>query len=101
MPVSWSVFDLLLQFKAEFGNNGHLRVHIDDNRDQNVLVYEYFKIDLLSLVRDYPPLRIAARKAILEQVGLVLNDMHAKLWIHLGMIITSPMTWLLSSTNTR
>ena len=51
----------------------------------NVLVYQYFKSDLLSLVDNYPPLPIEARKKILKEVGLGLNDMHRKNWIHLGM----------------
>ncbi|KAK0124189.1 hypothetical protein ONS95_009171 [Cadophora gregata] len=48
-PVSQSIFDLLQEFKDEFGNNARLRIHVDDNKTENVLVYEYFKTDLLSL----------------------------------------------------
>ena len=73
------------EFKDEFGNNPHLRNHVDFNGQMNVLVYQYFKSDLLSLVDNYPPLPIEARKKILKEVGLGLNDMHRKNWIHLGM----------------
>jgi serine/threonine protein kinase len=85
-PVSRSIFDHLQEFKAEFSNNPRLRIHVDHNEDENVLVYEYFKSDLLSLVENYPALPIEARKTILKEVGLGLNDIHMKHWIHLGMI---------------
>lgn len=85
-PVSRSIFDLLQEFKDEFGNNPRLRIHVDDNKTENVLVYEYFKSDLLSLVGNYPALPIRARKTILKEVGLGLNDIHTKDWIHLGII---------------
>jgi len=85
-PVSQSIFDLLQEFKNEFGNNPRLRIHIDNNTKENVLVYEYFKSNLLSLVENYPALPIEARKTILKEVGLGLNDIHTTHWIHLGII---------------
>jgi hypothetical protein len=68
-PVSRSIFDLLQEFKNEFGNNHRLRIHVDDNKKENVLVYEYFKSDLLSLIENYPALPIEARRAILKRLG--------------------------------
>lgn len=85
-PISRSIFDLLQEFKDDFGNNPRLRIHVDDNKKENVLVYEYFKSDLLSLVENYPALSIDARKTILKEVGLGLNDIHTKNWIHLGIM---------------
>jgi serine/threonine protein kinase len=87
-PVSRSIFDLLQEFKDDFGNNPRLRIHVDENRKANVLVYEYFKSDLLSLVENYPALPIEARKTILKEVALGLNDMHTKHWIHLGIMLS-------------
>lgn len=84
-PVSQSIFDLLQKFKDEFDNNPCLWIHIDDNTKENVLVYEYFKSNLLSLVENYPALSIEARKTILKEVGLGLNNIHTKHWIHLGI----------------
>ena len=66
------------EFKVEFGNNPGLRIHVDYNKEKNVLVEEYFKTDLLSLGENYPALPIEARKTILKEVGLGLNDIHAK-----------------------
>jgi serine/threonine protein kinase len=80
----------LQEFKVEFGNNPRFRNHIDENEKERVLVYEYFKSDLLALVSNYPPLPIEAKKKILKEVGLGLNDIHAKHWIHLGIILSSP-----------
>jgi serine/threonine protein kinase len=70
--------------KEEFGNNPRLRHHIDENNEENVLVYEFFKTDLFQLVEKYPKLPLSARKAILKEVGLGLRDIHEKNWIHLG-----------------
>ena len=85
-PVSRSIFNLLKEFRDDFGNNPSLRIHVDENKKENVPVYEYFKSDLLSLVENYLALPIEARKTILKEVGLGLNDIHTKHWIHLGII---------------
>jgi serine/threonine protein kinase len=87
-PVSQSIFDLLREFQDEFGNNPRLRNYLDVSTKDSVLVYEYFKSDLLSLIANYPPLPIEARKTILQEVGLALNDIHAKHWIHLGKALS-------------
>lgn len=95
-PVSQSIFDLLQEFKDEFGNSPRLRIHVDVNKKENVLVYEYFKSDLLSLVENYPALPIKARKTILKEVGLGLKDIHERHWIHLGMYNTIEIRPLLT-----
>ena len=61
---------------------------MDINKKEKVLVYEYFKTDLLSLVENYPVLPKEARKTILKEVGLGLNDIHAKNWLHLGTALS-------------
>jgi serine/threonine protein kinase len=66
--------------------NPRLRIHVDDNKNENVLVYEYFKTDLFALIENYPSLSLEARKRILKEVGLALNDFHTKRWIHLDII---------------
>jgi hypothetical protein len=76
----------LLRFHKEFGDNPHLRTHVDYNDKENTVVYEGFTTDALSLVKNFPDLSLQGRKAILREVGLGLKDMHARNWIHLGMI---------------
>ncbi|KAF2447578.1 putative serine/threonine protein kinase [Karstenula rhodostoma CBS 690.94] len=84
-PVSSSIFDHLLGFNKEFGDNPHLRTHVDYNDKENTVVYEGFTTDVLSLVKNYPPLPLEVRKTILVEVGLGLKDMHARNWIHLDV----------------
>ncbi|KAL2074090.1 hypothetical protein VTL71DRAFT_7868 [Oculimacula yallundae] len=101
-PISRSISDLLQEFKDEFGNNPRLRIHVDENKATNVLIYKYFESDLLSLVQNYPALPIQARKTILKEVGLGLSDIRTKDWIHLGITPgdsaansnSSPLTYL-------
>ncbi|OAL57054.1 putative serine/threonine protein kinase [Pyrenochaeta sp. DS3sAY3a] len=84
-PVSPSIFGHLREFNREFSDNPHLRTHVDYSDKQNVVVYEAFTTDVLSLVKNYPSLPLNARKAILRDVGGGLKDMHAKNWIHLDL----------------
>lgn len=83
-PVPQSIFELSEELKQEFGNNCRIRTHIDYNEEERVLVYEFFKDNLLSLVKNNPDLPIEARKFILRELGLGLKDIHAVHWIHLG-----------------
>ena len=85
-PVSQSIFELSQDLKHEFGNSCRIRTHIDYNEEGRVLVYEHFKDNLLSLVKYNPDLPIEARNFILRELGLGLKDIHAKHWIHLGMM---------------
>lgn len=87
-PVSPSIFELLNEFKDEFDHNPHLRIHVDYNENDNIIVYDYFKSDLLTLLENYPALSIEARKIILKEVGLGLREIHTKNWIHLGMVLS-------------
>ncbi len=89
-PVSQSIFELSEELKHEFESNCRIRTHIDYIEEENVIVYEYLMCDLLSLVQNNPDLSIEARKSILREVGLGLKDVHAKDWIHLGMIQRGP-----------
>jgi serine/threonine protein kinase len=82
----------LQEFKDEFGNDPRLRTHVDylrtpedHSEEETVLVYEYFKTDLFALVENYPVLPLEVRKTILKEVGLGLNHIHSKHWIHLGI----------------
>jgi serine/threonine protein kinase len=83
-PVSESILEHLQEFRAQFESHSRLRIHIDKIKGESILVYEYFKTDLLALVENYPPLPLTARKKILKEIGNALAEMHGKNWIHLG-----------------
>ena len=86
-PVSRSIFEHFQELRDEFPTHPRLRIHVDEVEKENMIIYEYFKTDLLSLVENYPALPLMARKSILKEIGLALAEMHAKNWIHLGMSI--------------
>ena len=83
-PASRSIFELSQELRDEFENSSRIRTHIDEIEGGSVLVYEYFKGNLLSLVKNNADLPVEARKLILRELGLGLNDIHSKNWIHLG-----------------
>ncbi|ODH12680.1 hypothetical protein ACO22_08024, partial [Paracoccidioides brasiliensis] len=76
------VFKQSLQLKNEFADTHRLPMHIDYNKEEHTLVYEYFRNDLLSLVKDNPNFPLAARKQILWEAGKALKKLHARNWIH-------------------
>ncbi|KAL9023222.1 MAG: hypothetical protein Q9196_007330 [Gyalolechia fulgens] len=84
-PASRSIFKLSQELRHEFGNSSRIRTHIDEIEGDSVLVYEYFDDNLLSLVSNNADLPVEARKFILRELGLGLNDLHAKNWIHLDL----------------
>jgi serine/threonine protein kinase len=87
-PVSESFLEHLQELRAEFESHPRLRIHINKIEKESILVYEYFKNDLLALVQNYPPLPLTARKKILKEIGNTLTEMHKKNWIHLGTKLT-------------
>ncbi|EZF28441.1 hypothetical protein TMEN_9321 [Trichophyton mentagrophytes] len=83
--TSDSVVELALDLKREFPDTRRLRVHVDENVEEKVLVYEYFNDDLLSFIKKNPNLPIGARKWILRELGESLKELHAKNWIHIDV----------------
>lgn len=72
--------------KCEFEGNTRFRFHVDENEAEQILVYEYFKDDLLALITKHRNISIASKKWILREVGEALKDFHAKGWIDIGML---------------
>lgn len=64
-------------------------MHVDYSEKEKIVVYEYFKEDLLALVQNSPDFPLVARKQILFEVGKALQELHAKNWIHIGMKLES------------
>ncbi|PGH28896.1 serine/threonine protein kinase [[Emmonsia] crescens] len=83
--VSDSIFEQSVELRLEFPQTRHLRLHIDDNEAERVLIYEYFSDNLLCLVKNNPSLSISARKWILRELGHSLKEFHAKNWIHIDV----------------
>ncbi|KAF7948310.1 uncharacterized protein EAE97_003721 [Botrytis byssoidea] len=61
-----------------------IRHHVDEDKENRVLFYDYARSNMLEMISDCPPLPLQARKTILEELGLALKDMHAGNCIHLG-----------------
>ncbi|EGE05765.1 serine/threonine protein kinase [Trichophyton equinum CBS 127.97] len=83
--MSDMVFDLALDHKNDFPDSRRLRIHIDENVEEKVVIYEYFDDNLLSFVDKNPNLNLAARKWILRELGESLKEFHAKNWIHIDV----------------
>lgn len=85
-PASRSIFELSQKLRHEFENNSRIRTHIDEIEGESVLVYKYFKDNLLFLIKNNADLSVETRKLILRELELSLNDIHFKNWIHLSKI---------------
>jgi serine/threonine protein kinase len=83
--VSKPFYDLSLRLAADFPESHRLRMHVDYNEEENVLIYPYYQHTLLSLLQEDPNISDAARKKILRQTGEAIQELHNKDWIHLGM----------------
>ncbi|PQE03632.1 serine threonine kinase protein [Rutstroemia sp. NJR-2017a BBW] len=84
-PVHSSIFEQSQELKQEFGKVPQIRHHADEDEGQNILVYKFAISNLLEMINDCPPLPLQARKTILKEVGLALENMHARNWIHLDV----------------
>ncbi|EPE24724.1 Protein kinase-like (PK-like) [Glarea lozoyensis ATCC 20868] len=82
--VSPSVFEQSNGLKHEFKSK-RFRHHIDESENECVLVYEWYKDDLLQLIRKQPDIPLRSRKWILREIAETLMDYHAKNWIHIDV----------------
>ena len=98
-PVSESTLEHLQEFRAEFEAHPRLRNYVDKIENESILVYEYLKTDLLTLVENYPALPLIARKKILKEIANTLADMHEKNSIHLGTKLPACRSFDQSSDN--
>ncbi|KAG5297219.1 serine/threonine protein kinase [Histoplasma ohiense] len=83
--VSPSIFEQSLELMQEFPETHRLQVHDDDNEAEQILIYNHFSDNLLSLVKNNPNMSIAPRKWILWELGQALKEFHAKNWIHIDV----------------
>jgi hypothetical protein len=82
-------YDLSLRLAAEFTGSRRLRMHIDYNQEESILVYPYFRCTLLALMKEDPDIPVAEREKILRHVAEALQEFHGKNWIHIGTISMS------------
>ncbi|OTA67314.1 kinase-like protein, partial [Hypoxylon sp. EC38] len=83
--VHESIFNQSLDLKRKFAQSHGLRMPVDYNESEHVLVFDYFRSTLLSLLHERPDLSIEARKLILRQTGKALKDLHDENWIHIDV----------------
>ncbi|KAJ2990078.1 hypothetical protein NUW58_g3140 [Xylaria curta] len=78
-------YNLSLRLATEFAGSRRLRMHVDCNQEEGILVYRYFRSTLLALIRDDPEFPPAERKKILRRVGEAIQELHGKDWIHIDI----------------
>ncbi|KAF1355930.1 kinase-like protein [Lizonia empirigonia] len=83
--VSKPCYDLSLRLAADFPESRRLRMHVDLNEDENVLIYPYYQHTLLGLLQEDSKISDAARKIILQQTGEAIQELHSKDWIHIDI----------------
>ncbi|KAI1446591.1 kinase-like domain-containing protein [Annulohypoxylon stygium] len=78
-------YGLSLRLAAEFAGSRRLRMHIDCNQEECILIYPYFRGTLLSLIQDEPGLHVLERKKIMRHTGEAIQELHSKDWIHIDV----------------
>ncbi|CAM6002114.1 unnamed protein product [Sphagnum balticum] len=76
-------YDLSLRLAVEFAGSHRLRMHIDCDQEEGILVYPYFRGILLALIQEDPDFPLAERKKILRCAGEAIQELHSKDWIHI------------------
>ncbi|KAI5860034.1 kinase-like domain-containing protein [Durotheca rogersii] len=78
-------YDMSLRLAAEFAGTRRLRMHIDCNEEEGILVYPYFRCTLLALIKEDPDFPPPERQKILRCVGEAIQELHSKDWIHIDV----------------
>ncbi|KAK7920711.1 kinase-like protein [Apiospora marii] len=78
-------YDQSLRLATEFAGSHRLRMHVDCNQDESILIYPYFKGTLLALIQEEPDFPPTERKKILRGVGEAIQELHHKNWIHIDV----------------
>ncbi|KAF2702783.1 kinase-like protein [Pleomassaria siparia CBS 279.74] len=83
--VPRSFYHLVLCLAAGFAGSRRLRMHMDCNQKEDLLVYPYFKGTLLAFLWEDPDLPLLERKKTLRRVGEAIQELHGKDWIHIDV----------------
>lgn len=84
--VSEQLFRVSQQIADDFSSTKRLRVHIDANKKDSILVFPYFRCTLLALMQNDPDFPPPERLTIMRAVAEAVAELHAKGWIHAGML---------------
>lgn len=87
---SKSIFDLSRRLADEFAGARRLRMPVDFNPEDRIVLYPYFRDTLLDLMRADPAFPPTELKKILRYVGEAIQEFHAKSWLHLGTPTPTP-----------
>ncbi|KAL1794595.1 hypothetical protein ACET3X_006411 [Alternaria dauci] len=80
--VPESYYDVSLRLAADFPHSRRLRLHVDSNDEEKLLIYPYYQNTLLRLLQEDPVLSDAARKKVLRHTAEAIQELHSKDWIH-------------------
>ncbi|KAI7487523.1 kinase-like protein [Hortaea werneckii] len=83
--VTRPFYDLSKRLASEFGSSSRLRMHVDCNDEEAVLVFPYYETTLLALIQGDPEFPTEGRMKVLRQVGEAIQELHSKDWMHLDV----------------
>lgn len=78
-------FNLSQCIARDFPSSQRLRMHVDCNSKESILVYTHYQDTLLSLLKDDPEFPPDERLKIMRSVGEAIQELHSKDWVHAGM----------------
>ncbi|KZL64541.1 kinase-like protein [Colletotrichum tofieldiae] len=80
--VPKAFYRLSMRLADEFAGSRRLRIHIDCNNEEGILVYPYYGSTLLSLIQEDQDFPVLERKKILRATGEAIQELHSKDWMH-------------------
>ncbi|KAI1426220.1 kinase-like domain-containing protein [Xylaria sp. FL1777] len=83
--VSRPFYNRSIRLATEFTGSRRLRMHVDCNQEEGVLIYPYYTTTLLSLIQDKPDFSPTQRYKILRYVAEAIAELHSKNWIHIDI----------------
>jgi hypothetical protein len=81
---SKSIFDISRRLAAKFAGSCRLRMPVDFNPEDRIVVYPYFTDTLLNLMRADPHFPPSELQKVLRYVGEAIQEFHATGWLQLG-----------------